>query len=72
MFTEAELQMMIDGKMIEHICPYDTNDEKAIIDYTKQIKVELKRQAGIHVHVEQLHFGSGYASYIEWPMGLSL
>lgn len=66
MFTEAELQMMIDGKMIGHIYPYDTNDEKAVIDYTKQIKAELERQAGIHVHVEQLHFGSGYASYIEW------
>lgn len=66
MFTEEELQLMIDRKMIGHIYPYDTNDEKAVIDYTKQIKAELERQSGVHVRVEQLHFGSGYASYIEW------
>lgn len=66
MFTNEELRMLIDGKMIGAYYPYDTGDEQAVLNYLKIIQAEFDRMPTLYCEAEPLHFGSGYASYVEW------
>lgn len=52
--------------MIGELYPYNTDDEQAVLDYLKRIRAEFNRMPNLHCEPDRLHFGSGYASYIEW------
>ena len=65
MFTNEELQKLLRREMLSGAYPYEAEDEQAVIAYLNRIEAELKREK-IRVHAESLHFGSGYASYIQW------
>ncbi|WP_042477625.1 hypothetical protein [Bacillus ndiopicus] len=66
MFTNEQLKQLIAGEMIGEMFPYNTKSEQLILGYLKRIKVELEKSKQIHCEPEPLHFGSGYASYIQW------
>ncbi|WP_107840462.1 hypothetical protein [Metasolibacillus meyeri] len=66
MFTNEQLKQLIQGEMIGEVFPYNAGDEQQIFSYLKRIKAELERSKRIECDQELLHFGSGYASYMQW------
>lgn len=64
-FTNEQLQAMIRQEIVSQQYPYSTQDEQELKNYLKSILAELERTR-IHCKVEREHFGSGYASYIQW------
>lgn len=66
MFTNEQLKRLIQGEVIGEIFPYNTTDEQSIFSYLKRIKAELEKSRKIRCEQEPLHFGSGYASYMQW------
>lgn len=66
MFTNEQLKQLIQGEVIGEIFPYNTTDEQSIFSYLKRIKAELEKSRKIVCEQEPLHFGSGYASYMQW------
>lgn len=65
MFTNEQLQALIRREVIGELYPYSTKDQDELKNYLKPMLAELKRKK-IHCLVESDHFGSGYASYIQW------
>lgn len=65
MFSIDELKSLINGEMISEIYPYSSRNELEVAHYLKRMAAELKREK-IQVIEEPAHFGSGYASYVEW------
>ena len=65
-FTDEQLQSLINGKMVGERYPYDTNDEQAVLNYLKRVQADFDRMPNIQCEPDRLHFGSGYASYVEW------
>lgn len=65
MFSNEQLQAMIRQEVISDMYPYSAGNEQDLKNYLKAILAELKR-SNIHCKVEIDHFGSGYASYIQW------
>ncbi|MHA6250387.1 hypothetical protein [Oceanobacillus sp. CAU 1775] len=66
LFSNDQLKSLIDGKMIGEIYPYITDDQQAVLNYLKMIRAEFERMPNLHCEPDLLHFGSGYASYVEW------
>lgn len=66
MFTNKELQDLIDGKIIGSSFPYDTNDEAEIEAHIRRLLYRIKRIPNLRCEAEWHHFGSGYASFIEF------
>lgn len=56
---------MIRQEIISEQYPYSAQDEKELKNYLKAILADLGR-ANIRCNVERDHFGSGYASYLQW------
>ena len=65
MFSNDELKQLIAGKVIGNMYPYSTDNENELEHYLKRLAAQLKRER-IHLYEEPAHFGSGYASYIQW------
>lgn len=65
MFTNEELQKLLRREMLSGAYPYEAGNEQAVIDYLERVAAELKRDH-IRVHANSRHFGSGYASYVQW------
>ena len=65
MFSNNQLQAMIRGERIGDVFPYADGSERDLNNYLKQIAAELERMK-ISCENEPQHFGSGYASYIQW------
>ena len=65
MFSNEQLMAMIRQEVISDVYPYSMGNEHELKNYLKAIFAELKR-SNIHCKVEIDHFGSGYASYIQW------
>lgn len=65
-FSNEQLKSLIDGEMIGEQYPYNTNNEQAVLDYLKMIRAEFNRMPNLYCEPDRLHFGSGYASYVEW------
>lgn len=65
MFTNEQLKAMIRQEVISEQYPYSEQDDQALKNYLKAILAELER-ANIRCKVEPDHFGSGYASYMQW------
>ncbi|MER1998216.1 MAG: hypothetical protein ABS882_00460 [Lysinibacillus sp.] len=65
MFSNDELKAMIEGQVISDQYPYSEQSEEALKNYLKALQAELKREK-LQCEVEADHFGSGYASYMQW------
>lgn len=65
-FTNEQLQNLIDREIIGNQFPYDTNREEEIEAHIWRLFYRLKRIPGIICEAEWNHFGSGYASFIEF------
>lgn len=65
MFSNEELKALIRGEMIGEVYPYSNKNEIEVTNYLKAIAAELKRD-NIKLYEEPAHFGSGYASYVQW------
>ncbi|KHF38201.1 hypothetical protein [Halalkalibacter okhensis] len=66
MFSNQQLQDLIDGKIIGNKYPYDTNNELEIETHIKQLFYKINRIPTIICEAEWNHFGSGYASFVEF------
>lgn len=66
MFSNDELQKLIAGEIIGDIYPYDTNDETEIEAHIKRLFHRINRIPNVVCDAEWYHFGSGYASFIEF------
>ena len=56
---------MIQGEVISDQYPYSEQNDEALKNYLKALQAELKREK-LQCEIEADHFGSGYASYLQW------
>ncbi|MDT8862585.1 hypothetical protein N0O92_20505 [Alkalihalobacillus sp. MEB130] len=66
MFSNEQLQALIEGKIIGNQYPYDTNNEQQIEAHIRQLFYRINRSPNIVCEAEWDHFGSGYASFVEF------
>lgn len=66
MFTNNELKDLIAGKAVGNSFPYDTKDGEMIEAHIKRLYHRINRIPNIICEAEWDHFGSGYASYVEF------
>lgn len=66
MFSNDQLRDLIKGKIIGDKFPYDTGDEKEIEDHIRRLFYRIKRNHKLVCEAEWGHFGSGYASFVEF------
>ncbi|MCT2536859.1 hypothetical protein NC661_16680 [Aquibacillus koreensis] len=66
MFSNVQLQQLIEGKIIGGRFPYDTNDEREIEAHIRRLYHRINRIPNLICEAEWDHFGSGYASYVEF------
>ena len=66
MYSREQLQCFIDGEIIGESYPYDTGNEEEIKTYIKQLYYRIRRIPNIICEAEFDHFGSGYASFVEF------
>lgn len=66
MFSDEQLQRTIEGKAIGDYYPYNTNNEREIEAHIRRMFYRLKRIPHLIVDAEWEHFGSGYASFVEF------
>lgn len=65
MFSNEQLQDLIDGKVVRNKFPYDTNDEREIEAHIRRLFHRINRIPNLVCEAEWDHFGSGYASFVE-------
>lgn len=65
-YTHEELQTLIKGEIIGDTFPYDKKNESEIESYLKQLYYRIKRIPNLICQAEFDHFGSGYASFVEF------
>lgn len=66
MFTNEQLQNLIDGKIIGHQFPYDSYSEEEIEAHIRRLFYRINRIPNLVCEAEWNHFGSGYASFVEF------
>lgn len=66
MFSDEQLQAMIDGKIVGEKFPYDTNDGREIEAHIRRLFHRINRIPNVVCEAEWDHFGSGYASFVEF------
>lgn len=66
MFSDDQLQDAIEGKAVGDYYPYNTNNEREIEAHIRRMLYRLKRIPNLIVDAEWEHFGSGYASFVEF------
>lgn len=66
MFSDEQLQAMIDGKIIGEKFPYDTIDEREVEAHIRRLFHRINRIPNVVCEAEWNHFGSGYASFVEF------
>lgn len=65
MFSDKQLQTVIEGNAIGDYFPYDTNNQQEIEAHIRRLFYRLKRIPDLILEAEWDHFGSGYASFVE-------
>lgn len=65
-FSNEQLQNLIEGKIIGNKFPYDTNNEQEIEAHVRRLFHRINRIPNVVCEAEWNHFGSGYASFIEF------
>lgn len=58
--------MLIEEKIIGNHFPYDTREEREILAHINRLFHRINRIPGIVCEAEWDHFGSGYASFVEF------
>lgn len=66
MFSDEQLQMLIEGKIIGDTFPYDTYDEQEILAHINRLFYRINHIHNVVCEAEWDHFGSGYASFVEF------
>ena len=66
MFSNEELQRLIEGETVGNKFPYDTNSKQEIEAYIRQLFHRINRIPNLICEAEWNHFGSGYASFVEF------
>ncbi|MDN7243530.1 hypothetical protein QWY14_17205 [Planococcus sp. N028] len=66
MFSNEQLQTLIAGKVVCDAYPYDTKDEQEIVAHINRMFHRINRIPNVVCEAEWNHFGSGYASFIEF------
>lgn len=66
MFSNEQLQGLIEGKIVGNKFPYDTNNEQEIEAHIRRLFHRIKRIPNLVCEAEWNHFGSGYASFVEF------
>jgi len=65
-FTEPQLHSLIQQKPIGHSFPYNTEAEEQIEAYIQSLFERFKQSKLIQCDAEFDHYGSGYASFVEF------
>lgn len=66
MFSNEQLQDLIEGKIIGNKFPYNTNNEQEIEGHIRRLFHRLNSVPNLVCEAEWDHFGSGYASFVEF------
>lgn len=66
MFSNEQLQTIIDGKSVGDQFPYNTNNEQEIEAHIRRLFHRVERIPNLIVEAEWDNFGSGYASFVEF------
>lgn len=66
MITNEQLKSLIEGKIIGDKFPYNTKSEDEILVHMKRLYHRIYRIPNLVVEAEWNHFGSGYASFVEF------
>lgn len=66
MFSEEQLKQLIEGKSVGEKYPYNTNNEEEIEAHIRRLYYRLKQIPNLIVEAEWDHFGSGYASFVDF------
>ncbi|WP_143561084.1 hypothetical protein [Sporosarcina sp. P3] len=65
-FTDQQLRMLIEGKVIGDSFPYDRSDEEETLAHINRLFYRINRIYNVVCEAEWNHFGSGYASFVEF------
>lgn len=66
MFSNEQLQDLIEGKIVGNTFPYDTNNEQEIEAHIRRLFYRINHIPNLVCEAEWNHFGSGYASFVEF------
>lgn len=66
MFSNENLKSTIAGKPIGDVFPYDTGDPQEIEGHIRRLFYRLLRIPNLVCEADWDHFGSGYASFVEF------
>lgn len=66
MFSNEQLQDLIEGKIVGNGFPYETKDVQEIDAHIRRLFHRINRIPHVVCEAEWNHFGSGYASFIEF------
>lgn len=66
MFSKEQLQALIDGEIVGNEFPYDTKNEHEVEAHIRRLFYRINRIPNIVCEAEWNHFGSGYASFVEF------
>ncbi|HLR43271.1 MAG TPA: hypothetical protein VK067_08550 [Pseudogracilibacillus sp.] len=66
MYSHEQLQGFIKGEINGNAYPYDTKNVDEVETYLKQLYYQIKRIPNIICEAEFEHYGSGYASFVEF------
>lgn len=66
MFSNEQLQDLIEGEIVGNQFPYEPNSEKEIEAHIRRLFYRINRIPGVICEAEWNHFGSGYASFVEF------
>ncbi|MCM3761945.1 hypothetical protein M3212_14310 [Alkalihalobacillus oceani] len=66
MFSKEQLQALIEGEILGETYPYDTKNEQEIEAHIRGLFYRINRIPHLVCEAEWNHFGSGYASFVEF------
>ncbi|MCI2256194.1 hypothetical protein L2D08_17750 [Domibacillus sp. PGB-M46] len=66
MFSNLQLRDLIAGKIVGNKFPYDTDNEQEIEAHIRRLFYRINRIPNLICEAEWNHFGSGYASFVEF------
>ncbi|WP_026691245.1 hypothetical protein [Alteribacter aurantiacus] len=66
MFSREQLQDLINGKIVGSRFPYDTGNEREVEAHMRRLFYHINRIPNLICEAEWNHFGSGYASFVQF------
>ncbi len=66
MFSNEQLQTLIEGKVVGDKYPYVTKDDQEIEAHIRRLFYRINRIPRLVCDADWVHFGSGYASFVEF------